>query len=423
MGISRRDLIKSAGVFTFFSTVAGFSNLAFANIKGTDKRFVLVILRGGMDGLAAVAPYGDKDYETARGEGLAYAPNEVINLDGFFGLCPALDALLPIYTAKQLAVLHAVSLPYRSRSHFDSQNVLENGTAFPSGVSGWLNNAMNLLGASKTDGLALNQQIPLVLQGKLGVSSWGPKSNNFNVDLASLYMNSISKLYQQDVLLAEPFAAGVAAQQMAESSLPKDDLMASKNAKDADALVGAGKAAAAFLVQKSGPKVAVLEAGGWDTHINQGKAVGNLATRLKYLGDSLGTLRDDLTKGGVWDKTVVVVVTEFGRTVHENGTKGTDHGTGGVSFVMGGTVKGGKVFGRWEGLATEKLFKGRDLMPTIDMRSIFKTVLVKHFGANPSAVDESVFPIPNKNPNIEPTSDPVSANVMKPVPLIDGLFA
>jgi uncharacterized protein (DUF1501 family) len=420
MSISRRDLIKSAGALTFLSGFAGLSNLAFADINGTDKRFVLVILRGGMDGLAAVAPYGDPNYEAARGEGLAYAPNEVVNLDGFFGLSSSLDSLLPIYTAKQLAVFHAVSLPYRSRSHFDSQNVLENGTAFPSGVSGWLNNALSLLGASRTDAMALNQQIPLVLQGKLGVASWAPKGTSF--DLNSLYISSISKLYKQDSLLGDSFAAGIAAQQMAEASLPKDDMMASKGAKDADALVGAAKAAAAFLVQKTGPKVAVLEAGGWDTHVNQGKAVGHLATRLKYLGDSLGILRDDLTKGGVWDKTVVVVVTEFGRTVHENGTKGTDHGTGGVSFVMGGAVKGGKVFGSWEGLSTEKLFKGRDLMPTTDMRSIFKTVLVKHFGASSAAVDASVFPVPSKNPNFEPTADPVSANVMNPVSLIDGLF-
>jgi len=422
MVISRRDLIKSAGAVAFFTGVSGFPNLSFAKINGTDKRFIFVILRGAMDGLAAVAPYGDPNYETARGE-LAYSKDELVDLDGFFGLSKSLSALAPIYQAKQLAFVHAVSTPYRSRSHFDSQNVLENGTAFPSGVTGWLNNAMKLLGATTADGLALNQQVPLVLQGTLGVASWAPKAAAYGINISGVYMDKMAVIYQSDPLLSVPFAAGIAAQKFAESNLPQDDLTAPKSAKDADALVGAAKAAAAFLVKSDGPKIAVLEAGGWDTHFNQGKIVGNLGNRLKYLGDSLAQLQADLKAGGVWDKTVVVVSTEFGRTVAGNGTKGTDHGTGGVSFVMGGAVKGGKVFGTWPTLATDKLYKGRDLMPTTDMRSIFKTVLVKHFGASSAAVDASVFPVPNKNPNAEPNGDPVSANVMNPVPLIDGLFA
>jgi uncharacterized protein (DUF1501 family) len=390
MKITRRNFIKNAGALAALGVVSGFPRLSFANLP-TDNRFILVILRGALDGLAAVPPYGDRDYKQQRGT-LAFAsPGEadgVLDLDGFFGFNPALQPLLPLYQKKQLAIIHATSSPYRERSHFDAQNLLENGTINPGGSEGWLNRALQALNADNGAAIAFNQQIPLVLQGKLNVESWAPK--NRDVDASSDYMTKIAKMYKQDALLSAAFDEGMKAQSIAEESLSKDDLTASRNAKGADQLYSAAKAAAVFLTKENGPRVAVLEAGGWDTHARQGTADGQLYNRLADLGAGLAVLPEAM--GGVWKKTVVIVVTEFGRTVAENGTGGTDHGTGTVAFVMGGGVNGGKVLGQWPGLGSGNLYQNRDLMPTTDMRSIFKTMLYAHLQTPIDTLENNIFP-------------------------------
>ncbi|MES2985212.1 MAG: DUF1501 domain-containing protein [Pseudomonadota bacterium] len=389
MSISRREFIKGAGAMAALGLV-GMPRLSFASLP-TDNRFILVILRGALDGLAAVPPYGDRDYKAQR-RSLAFAePGELdgaLDLNGFFGLNPAMQPLMALYQQKQLAVLHAVASPYRERSHFDAQNLLENGTLAANGTSGWLNRALQALKADAGAGIAINQQIPLVLQGAVDVGSWAAKSRD--VDAASDYMTKIASLYQADPLLSTAFREGMQAQQLAQQGLSQDDQTADKNAKDPGALYAAAQAAALFLTKENGPRVAVMEAGGWDTHSRQGTADGALFKRLGDLARGLAALPEAL--GPVWKKTVVVVVTEFGRTVAVNGTEGTDHGTGSAAFVMGGGVHGGKVLGQWPGLASGNLYQNRDLMPTTDMRSIFKTVLYAHLNAPKAELEGSIFP-------------------------------
>lgn len=390
MEISRRSFLKHTGALGALALTAGFPRLTFANLP-TENRFILVILRGAMDGLAAVPPYGDKNYAAARG-GLAFtAPGTldgVIDLDGFYGLNPALAELLPLYQQRQMAIFHAVASPYRNRSHFDAQNLLETGLANAGGSEGWLNRMLQSINGGNGAAVAINQQIPLVLQGKLGVGSWTPNSRE--IDPASDYMTKIASMYGQDPLLAGAFEEAVKTQAMAQASLPMDDQFASGKAKDPSALYAGAKAAAMFLAKQDGPRVAVMEAGGWDTHRGQGTSKGALFTRLNGLAKGLAALPAAL--GSVWNKTVVVVVTEFGRTVAENGTGGTDHGTGTVAFVLGGAIQGGKVYGKWPGLAANDLFEGRDLMPKTDLRSIQKTVLYSHLGVPQAALDTTIFP-------------------------------
>lgn len=389
METTRRNFLKSAGALGAFSLLsAGFPKLSFANLP-TDNRVILVILRGAMDGLAAVPPYADPHYKALRGS-LAFEPpgdeDGLVDLNGYFGLHPSLAPLAPLYRQGQLAVVHAVASPYRERSHFDAQNLLENGTLKPGGTEGWLSRAMVAGGAENGAALALNEQIPLVLQGAYNASSWAPKAAN--VDMNGEYMRSVASLYTNDPLLGTAFKEGVRTQLAAEEALPKDDLFAAKGAKGSEQLASAAQAAAGFLAKETGPRVAVLEAAGWDTHARQGTTSGNLAQRLADLAKALALLPGAL--GPVWKKTVVVVVTEFGRTVAENGTGGTDHGTGGVALVLGGRVNGGKVLGQWPTLGN--LYQGRDLMPTTDMRSIFKTVLAAHLGISSQALESTIFP-------------------------------
>jgi uncharacterized protein (DUF1501 family) len=391
MIITRRELIKyTGGLAAWTACAAGMPKLSFASLP-TDNRFILVILRGALDGLAAVPPYGDRDYASMRGALAFQSPGGIdsaVDLNGFFGLHPSLEPLMPLYRQNQLAVVHACASPYRERSHFDGQNLLENGSVRPGGSDGWLNRALYVLGATNGGGIALNQQVPLVLQGKANVISWAPKGGKWND--GSDYMKKMSALYAQDNLLSSAYGEGVHAQQIMQESLPEDDKMAGGKAKGAAQLAAAAQAAATFLKRDDGPRVAVLEASGWDTHAGQGTSHGPLANRLNDLATGLASF--PATLGPVWNKTVVVVVTEFGRTVHINGTNGTDHGTGSAVFVMGGSVRGGSVMGQWPGLGENALYQGRDLMPTTDMRSIFRTVLYSHLHTPADALNNTIFP-------------------------------
>ena len=390
MDLTRRQFIKSAGATAAVAWASGLPRMAFATLP-TDNRFILVILRGALDGLAAVVPYGDPNYKSARG-GLAFNPpgmeDGVLDLNGFFGLNPALQPLLPLYQQKQMLAIHAVASPYRERSHFDAQNVLENGTISPGGTAGWLNRTLQVLNGANGSAIALNQQIPLVLQGKASVASWAPKGHD--LDAQSGYMTKITAMYGHDPLLGPAFSQAVQTQAMAEQSLGMDDVDASKNAKNPHALYESARAAGTFLAQPTGPRMAVLEAGGWDTHFRQGTSNGVLFNRLSDLANGLAALPTSL--GPAWKKTVVVVVTEFGRTVAENGTGGTDHGTGSVALVLGGAIRGGQVLGAWPGLAPANLYQARDLAPTTDMRSIFKTVLTTHLAVPSAPLETVIFP-------------------------------
>jgi len=379
------------------------SRLSFANTAATGRsRFVFVILRGALDGLAAVPPYGDRDYVSLRRD-LALPANNLLPLDGLFGLHPSLAFLKDSFAARELIVFHAIVSPYRERSHFDGQDVLENGYLRAHATqSGWLNRALAALpvgrGADKELGVALGQNIPLVLRGPAAVTSWSPST------LAALdddTLQRITDLYAGDPLLAKRLADALAADAIAASPMSGgeaddaagQDKMAVQN--KLGKLKGARyteviHAAAEFLRREDGPNIAVFDTTGWDTHANEGGAQGQLAGRLSALDSGLRSLKEQL--GPVWSDTAVLLVTEFGRTAAINGTHGTDHGTAAAAFLVGGAVRGGKVIADWPGLANRALYQGRDLMPTSDLRSVFKGVLQEHLLVPARALDKTVFP-------------------------------
>ena len=330
----------------------------------TDARFVLVILRGALDGLAAVPAYGDGAYASKRGALAITAPQ--LKLDGMFALNPSLPQLHERFQSKELIVLHAVASPYRERSHFDGQDLLENGTSAPkSAHDGWLNRALPLLPEAKqraTDrvALALAQNVPLVLRGDARVGSWAPSRLP---DTDSDTLQRIADLYSTD----EYFASRLQSALAADSVVGEGEGMGAGRRDPLNALNTVAAAAGKFLAAADGPRIAVLEATGWDTHANQGAERGQLANRLRGLDQALSSLRTGLA--GAWARSAVLVVTEFGRTVAVNGTGGTDHGTATCAFLVGGAVAGGRVVADWPGLASSALYEGRDLRPTLDLRT------------------------------------------------------
>lgn len=391
--ITRRDSLKVFGTALVTVWMGSAARVALADAP-TDRRFIVVILRGALDGLAAVPPLGDRDYASVRGS-LAFASagtsDGALDLDGFFALNPALQPLSDMYKARELAVFHAVASPYRARSHFDGQDLLENGTPTPHGAAdGWLNRALGLIGADGARlGLAVGQSVPLMLRGKTPVGAYAPQRMP---ELAEDFLQRLQALYASDKVFAPALAEGMAAQSRNDEVLGdgKDDAMGAGKLRGPNALQGVVANVGKLMAADDGPRIAVMDAGGWDTHANQGLLTGRLATVLKGLGESLATLKTSL--GPAWNKTAVAVVTEFGRTAAVNGTGGTDHGTAGIAFLLGGAVNGGRVIARWPGLSAGNLFEGRDLAPTLDLRSVLKGVLAEHLNLAPSAIERAVFP-------------------------------
>jgi uncharacterized protein (DUF1501 family) len=385
--LSRRDILRTAGLGVVAS---GLPTLAFARAN-TDARFVLVILRGAVDGLALAAPYGDGNYKRVRGQLAIAKPGDdggLLKLDGMFGLHPALPGVHQEYMNKQALLVHAVASPYRSRSHFDGQDVLENGSS-EAGIirDGWLNRALQPLGGSlgNESAIALAQNTPLVLRGSNSVSSWAPSRLP---DADDTTLDRLQDLYADDAFFATRLAQGRNSNDIADGMSDMAEAMPRGN--NAEQIKTLMDAAAKFLTAPDGPQVAVLEIGGWDTHANQGAGAGLLANRLSGLDDGLTSLRKGL--GSAWSDTVVAVVTEFGRTVHVNGTRGTDHGTATAALLLGGAINGGRVIADWPGLAKADLYDGRDLMPTMDIRSVFKGVLTEHLELSDAFVNDTVFP-------------------------------
>ena len=371
--------------------------LALAAVSERKPRFVLVILRGALDGLAAVPPYADPAYAGLRGEVALKAPGAAggaLPLNGFFGLHPSLSFLQQSYAARELIVFHAVASPYRERSHFDGQDVLENGSLKAHALqSGWLNRALTQLPGRvpRECGVALGQNVPLVMRGPAAVTSWSPtRMPTLDEDTLA----RLTDLYAKDPLLsvrladataADAMVAGEAGMQGAPGANPGAAVQAA-NARYAQLV----QAAAGFLRQDEGPRVAVFDTTGWDTHANEGGAEGQLAGRLGALDKGLASLREQL--GAAWADTAVLLVTEFGRTAAVNGTRGTDHGTATAAFLLGGAVAGGRVLAEWPGLSARALYEGRDLAPTLDLRSVFKGVLSEHLKVGTRTLEERVFP-------------------------------
>lgn len=382
--IDRRHMLGGLGLVGASALAPRFGFAA----EPTDKRLVVVLLRGAMDGLSAAPAYGDPDFERARG-GLAIAKpgqaNGALALDGFCGLHPALSGLHDRYARRELIVFHAIASPYRDRSHFDGQNLLENGSTAPYGLpDGWLNRALVGLPESRrlgrTDlGVALAPSMPLMMRGPARVTSWSPS------------------------LLPAPQADLVARVRALYKETDPKLAMALTEAVDANAATGAGgeggggkefvvlmQAAAKFMAEPNGPCVAMIDSTGWDTHANQAGTYSPLTRNLATLDRGIQALADGL--GDRWSTTAVVVVTEFGRMVAMNGTGGTDHGTASAAFLVGGAVAGGRVMADWPGLKPANLYAARDLKPTADLRSLTKAALRDHLGMDEGRLETAVFP-------------------------------
>ncbi|HEX8902229.1 DUF1501 domain-containing protein [Vitreimonas sp.] len=374
---------------TLLAGVAGagalsFPLFAFGQALTTDKRLLVIVLRGGLDGLSAVAPVGDPSYASLRGR-LAVERATALQLDSTFALHPNLRKMHALYRAQELLPIHACATAYRERSHFDAQNVLETGGVRPfARTEGWLNKALGALPQSRPEmGLALSAQAPLILRGRTPVSTWSPSTlPDVNTDT----MARMLALYEaRDPALAHALESAMSANAIAMESGASD-----MNRAGPRTITPLAQIAARFLKDDGGPIAAVMEVGGWDTHANQGLEQGPLARGLTALDDGLDAFKTEM--GAAWANTIVIIATEFGRTAAPNGANGTDHGTGAAAFLAGGAVNGGRVLADWPGLARGALYEDRDLRPTTDLRAVFKGVLADHLRIASAALEREAFP-------------------------------
>lgn len=374
--IDRRSLLASGAAA---AALAFSPRIAFAK-AAIDKRFVFIIQRGAADGLGTIAPVGDPAFAGARGalaEDFAAAPK----LDAMFALHPALRSTAALYGARQALFLHATASPYRDRSHFDGQNVLETGAAGAYQVKdGWLNRLLGMLPADAARAIAIAATVPVALRGSREVESYAPSAlPQASDDL----LQRVDMLYQGDAQLHALWSEA-----MATRKLTSD--MAAETGRNA---AGTGALVARLLAAPAGARIAMIESGGWDTHAQQR---GRLAAQLTGLDTMIGALKDGL--GPLWANTMVLVATEFGRTVAVNGTGGTDHGTGSAAMLLGGGVKGGRVIADWPGLGAAALYEGRDLKPTTALDGFIGGAVATHFGLDPQRVMAGLFAAAKSKP-------------------------
>lgn len=367
MSLDRRSFLGTAAFLTA-------PRLLFAQ-AATQRRFVFIIQRGAADGLNTVVPYAEPAYARLRGA-LAIASASTLELDGTFALHPSLAKLHGLYGAGQASFFHAVASPYRDRSHFDGQNVLETGGSAPYQLKdGWMNRLVGLLPRAGKEAIAFSPAVPLALRGQVEVTSYAPSAlPQASDDL----MARIEQLYARDAQLHTLWSSALEARGMAGDK---------ESGANRQAPAALGRMAAGFLARADGPRIAMIETSGWDTHSGQN---ARLASQLRALDGLVAGLHEGL--GAAWEQTVVLVATEFGRTVAANGTGGTDHGTGAVAMLAGGAVQGGRVLADWPGLAPANLLEGRDLTPTLALDALVTAACAESFGLEPERVARVLFP-------------------------------
>ncbi|MRX49350.1 DUF1501 domain-containing protein [Paracoccus sp. S-4012] len=372
--MNRRGFLRGALIGCSAAAMPWLTPVSLAAVPG-EGRLVVIVLRGAMDGLDVVQPWGDPALRSLRATLSAGPEGGAHDLDGFFALHPALGDLMPLWRAGELSFAHAVSTPYRNkRSHFDGQDLLEAGLPgdgpVPGAQDGWLNRLLQVVpGTTAGTAWSVGNQQMLVLNGEAPVSSWSPEADLAVSPQARMLLE---RIYEDDPLFAGAAAGAVAA----------DDLDGGEGERGAAALAAY---AAARLNEEA--RIASFSINGWDSHGQQQQVIG---TALKQLGAAILALREGL--GRNWDRTVVMAVTEFGRTVRQNGNAGTDHGTGGAMLMAGGGVRGGRVFGDWPGLGEGQLYQDRDLMPTGDVRSYPAWAMAGLFGLDRGTLERVVFP-------------------------------
>jgi uncharacterized protein (DUF1501 family) len=394
---SRRELLLASGVLFAWAYVP-----KLARAEGRDPRLLVIVLRGALDGLAAVAPVGDPDWVKLRGDKALVLDGKTpaLPLDSYFALNPAMPNIHRLYQAGQATIVHAAATPYRERSHFDGQDVLESGFPKPGTVdSGWLNRALGALEPDRRvragrQAFAVGPLTPLVARGPAPVVSWTPPrlppaSDDTVMRLLDLYRHTdpvLARALEERMDLATIARAGGMDQPPADQPRPAAGGAAQVRAYFAES---AG-AAAKFLARPDGPRIGALAFDGWDTHVNEGADNGRLATLLGALDGAVAAVETNM--GDAWRETVVTVITEFGRTARVNGTDGTDHGTATVALLAGGALKGGRVIADWPGLKDADLHDGRDLKATTDLRVVLKGLLKDHLRVGENALAATVFP-------------------------------
>ena len=380
--VSRRSALAGLGALFAWSHVPRACQAA----AGRDPRLLVVLLRGGLDGLSAVAPVGDPGLQQIR----TISEEGFVPLDGFFSLNPNMPMLRQLFMSGQASVIHAVSTQYRGRSHFNGQDVLESGLEGAGARSGWMNRALTIIPAGERlrapRGLVVAASAPLIMRGSAPVDSW--QAQRYTPATAVTVAQLLDLYEQTDPDLAQALRDGAslknAVPATADGKQPPGPKPPGPDFRT-DAL-----AAALLMAKPDGPRLGAMSYAGWDTHAQQGQIAGALGRQLRALDGAVGALQQGF--GPAWRDTVVVIVTEFGRTARLNGTGGTDHGTGTTAFMIGGGVKGRRVVADWPGLRAADLYEGRDLRPTTDIRSVFKGVLADLFGVGDDRLGTIVFP-------------------------------
>ena len=396
--MNRRRFLQTAAMMSATAILPLGRHSWAARLPGSDstKRLVVVFLRGAVDGLNVVVPHQEAAYYDGRST-IAVASRgdgAVLDLDKRFGLHPALAPIMPLWREQSLAFVHACGSPDPTRSHFDAQDYMESGTpGLKSTSDGWMNRLLAQLAgnASSSRALSFGPTRPRILDGRETVATVAlgrQATRPMAIDRPAIG-DAFDRMYRGDDRLSVAYRDGKRAHQRIVAMLEQDMQQSSGNAPSALGFAGIAEQAGRLLARDPNVRLAFLAVGGWDTHIRQGAAEGQLANHLRPLGEGLATLARLL--GPRLADTAIVVVSEFGRTARENGNGGTDHGHGNVLWLIGGGVRGGKIYGDWPGLATENLHEGRDLAITTDFRDAVGTVLTHHLNLDP-AQRGAVFP-------------------------------
>ncbi len=385
--MNRREFLKTVSLIPALSLLP-LGNLGWAarvtEATSSHKRLIVVFLRGAVDGLNVVIPYNEPAYYDGRPTiaipAVGASESRLADLDGQFGLHPALANLLPWWRERSLAFVHACGSPDATRSHFDAQDYMESGTpGIKTTPDGWMNRLLAALPDphTPTQAVSFGPTLPRIFAGKIPVANVSVGKNMAQpmpLD-RPVISDAFDRLYRGNDPLSHAYQEGQRARKQLVADLVQDMEAASNGAPSASGFTQIADQAARLMAHDKNIQLAFLAVGGWDTHINQGMATGQLANHLRPLGDGLASLAHNL--GSAFGDTTIIVISEFGRTIHENGNGGTDHGHGNVMWLMGGDIHGGKVYGKWPGLSTENLHEGRDLAVTTDFREVISTVLAQ----------------------------------------------
>ncbi len=391
--MNRRHFLTCAGL----GTLSAFAQNSWLGVNAAPsanpRRLIVIFLRGAVDGLNVVVPYSEPSYYQYRPK-IAIAqpgsPDGALDLDGRFGLHPAMAPLLPLWKQDSLAFVHASGLTKEIRSHFDAQYYMETGVPGSSKrQDGWMNRLLvEANNKSPLQAISLSANVPQILTGKMPVSSirsTRQAANRQTLDRQDVAA-AFDKLYSGTDALGRNYRGGRAARIQLLQDLEAEMNMANNGAPLPKGFAAETRSLARLMVRDPRIQIAFLQLGGWDTHINQGNSKGQLARNLGELSQGLATLQQEL--GAVYGNTQIVVMSEFGRTAKENGNGGTDHGHGNVMWLLGGATKGGKIYGQWPGLAPEQLYQGRDLQVTTDFREPIAKIITNHLGLNAASADK-----------------------------------